>query len=229
MDQEEDPDDPCYLCRQCGYDITDIDQLVSKDIVMEAGIFKDDDYKDDGGDPAYNRMEGTNEVYDVICTECDSLLGWRFIKVSEETDVLKTGRVQAHLNKLLMWDGSEMLYPDTLMVTFNQTTAAHFFLCRQCSTPLVLVSDLMHLIPDIMINAGIFRDVVNVDVAGEAHYRAEDANVVTDVNCKGCRKLLGWKFVFVPVQTKEVQTGRFLLHLEKLLRWDINDEPVENA
>ncbi|CAL5389837.1 unnamed protein product [Camellia sinensis] len=45
-----------------------------------------------------------------------------------------------------------------------------------------------------MINAGIFQNVVNVDVAGEAHYRAEDANVVTDVNCKGCRKLLGWKF-----------------------------------
>ncbi|XP_028102622.1 protein yippee-like At3g55890 [Camellia sinensis] len=128
-----------------------------------------------------------------------------------------------------MWDGREMLYPDTLMVTFNQTTAAHFFLCCQCSTLLVLVKDLMHLIPDIMINAGIFQNVVNVDVAGEAHYRAEDANVVTDVNCKGCRKLLGWKFVFVPVQTKEVQTGRFLLHLKKLLRWDINDEPVENA
>ncbi|XP_028102625.1 uncharacterized protein LOC114301864 [Camellia sinensis] len=128
-----------------------------------------------------------------------------------------------------MWDGREMLYPNALMVTFNQTTAAHFFLCRQCSTALVLVKDLMHLIPDIMINAGIFQNVVNVDVAGEAHYRAEDANVATDVNYKGCRKLLGWKFVFMPVQTKEVQTRRFLLHLEKLLRWDINDELVENA
>ncbi|CAL5335099.1 unnamed protein product [Camellia sinensis] len=224
MDQEEDPDDPCYLCRQCGYDITDTDQLVSKDIVMEAGIFKDEqDLIDDGDPAAYNRMEGTI-CSDIICSECNSLLGWRFIKVPEETDVLKTGRVLAHLNKLLMWDGREMLYPNTLMVTFNQSTAAHFFLCRQCSTVLVLVKDLMHLIP-----GHNDQRSVNVDVAGEAHYRAEDANVATDVNYKGCRKLLGWKFVFVPVQTKEVQTGRFLLHLEKLLRWDINDEPVENA
>ncbi|CAL5389836.1 unnamed protein product [Camellia sinensis] len=146
MDQEQDPDDPCYLCRQCGYDITDTDQLVSKDIVMEAGIFKDDDYKDDGDPAAYNRMKGTI-CSDIICGECNSLLCWRFIKVPEETDVLKTGRVLAHLNKLLMWDGREMLYPDTLMVTFNQTTAAHFFLCCQCSTLLVLVKDLMHLIP----------------------------------------------------------------------------------
>ncbi|XP_028102626.1 uncharacterized protein LOC114301865 [Camellia sinensis] len=76
---------------------------------------------------------------------------------------------------------------------------------------------------------------VDVDVS-KVHYRMERTNMVTDVYHYGCKKFLGFKFVLVPVETKVVETGRFLLYLEKLRRWDGNNlvyghtiELVENA
>ncbi|XP_028125972.1 protein yippee-like 3 [Camellia sinensis] len=62
---------------------------------------------------------------------------------------------------------------------------------------------------------------VNVDVAGKAHYRMQCTDTVADVNCSGCRKLLGWKYIEVPKEeTIFLKTGTFLLHLNMLLKWN---------
>ncbi|CAL5352941.1 unnamed protein product [Camellia sinensis] len=68
----------------------------------------------DVADPAHNRMDPTNKAADVNCSICKSILGWKYIEVPEETDVVKTGRFLLHMNKFLIRDGSNMLFADTL-------------------------------------------------------------------------------------------------------------------
>ncbi|XP_028056333.1 protein yippee-like 3 [Camellia sinensis] len=87
-----------------------------------------------------------------------------------------------------------------------------------------------------MIDAGILKNVVNVDVAGPEDYRVDHGNTVADVNCNRCKTPFGWKYVLVPEETIILKTGSFLLHLNKLLMWDgknmlyaDTNEPVKNA
>ncbi|CAL5335100.1 unnamed protein product [Camellia sinensis] len=108
------------------------------DIVMiEGGIFKDVENVD-VADPAHNRMDPTNKAANVNCSICKSILGCKYIEVPEETDVVKNGRFLLHLNKFLIWDESNMLFADTLTVTFHRTPNALFLLCRRCNTHLCL-------------------------------------------------------------------------------------------
>ncbi|CAL5388619.1 unnamed protein product [Camellia sinensis] len=174
----QDPDDIFYLCRQCRTHLALTEEFVSKDIVMEAAILENVKNVDVAG-PEHYRMERANTVADVNCTGCRSLLGWKFVEVPEENDVVMTGRFLLYLNKLLKWDGKTIRYADTLMATFSQTPDVHFYLCRQCSTHLVLTKNFMRNFTDVMIDdGGIFANVVNVDVAGEAHYRMKCDNTV---------------------------------------------------
>ncbi|CAL5424348.1 unnamed protein product [Camellia sinensis] len=68
-------------------------------VMIEEGIFKDVENVD-VADPAHNRMDPTNKAADVNCSICKSILGWKYIEVPEETDVVKTGRFLLHINML---------------------------------------------------------------------------------------------------------------------------------
>ncbi|KAI7983195.1 Protein yippee-like CG15309 [Camellia lanceoleosa] len=63
--------------------------------------------------PAHFRIDHGNTVADVNCHCCKTPFGWKYVVVPEETIILKTGSFLLHLNKLLMWDGKNMLYADT--------------------------------------------------------------------------------------------------------------------
>ncbi|KAA8549238.1 hypothetical protein F0562_000922 [Nyssa sinensis] len=120
------------------------------------------------------------------------------------------------------------------LIEYDQTPDVHFFLCRQCRAHIALTQEFFFT--DIMMNAGIFKNVVNVQVDGQAHNRTEGPNQVANAHCNRCNRLLGWKFVEVRNNTIIVKPGRFLLHLNKLLLWDGNQmlysdthQPVEIA
>ncbi|CAL5388607.1 unnamed protein product [Camellia sinensis] len=160
--------------------------------------------------PFHYQIDGNNLVADVTCNGCNSLLGLKYVRVPQRNYAVQPRRFLLQLNKLLMWDGKNMLYADTRMVTFHQIPNARFFLSRQCNTHIALNEDFMIRIPS-----------VNVDVAGKAHYRMQCTDTVADVNCSGCRKLLGWKYIEVPKEeTIFLKTGTFLLHLNMLLKWN---------
>ncbi|CAL5388613.1 unnamed protein product [Camellia sinensis] len=78
--------------------------------MIEGGIFKDVENVD-VADPAHNRMDPTNKAANVNCSICKSILGCKYF---------------------LIWDGSNMLFADTLTVTFHRTPNALFLLCRRC-------------------------------------------------------------------------------------------------
>ncbi|XP_028056312.1 protein yippee-like F37A8.5 isoform X3 [Camellia sinensis] len=208
-----------YRCCQCSTTLAFTDHLVSKDIVKEAAILTDVQNVTAAGP---YQIDSNNLVADVTCNGCNSLLGWKYVRVPQRNYAVQPRRFLLQFrNKLLMWDGKNMLYADTRMVTFHQIPNARFFLCRQCNTHIALNEDFMIRIPDIMINAGIFEEVVNVDVAGKAHYRMQCTDTVADVNCSGCRKLLGWKYIEVPKEEAIfLKAGTFLLHLNMLLKWN---------
>ncbi|GFS37907.1 hypothetical protein Acr_00g0054760 [Actinidia rufa] len=121
------------------------------------------------------------------------------------------------------------------MIEYDQTPDVQFYLCRQCRAHMALTQD--YVITDIMIEAGIFRNAVNVHVEDDpTRYRMDGHRTVANVYCERCRTVLGWKFVEVPDETILVKPGRFLLYLNKLLLWDgsqileaDNRDPVENA
>ncbi|CAL5352945.1 unnamed protein product [Camellia sinensis] len=70
---------------------------------------------------------------------------------------------------------------------------------------------------DIMIDAGILKNVVNVDVAGPEDYRVDHGNTVADVNCNRCKTPFGWKYVLLLMWD-----GKNMLYAD-------TNEPVKNA
>ncbi|XP_028125959.1 uncharacterized protein LOC114322752 [Camellia sinensis] len=97
--------------------------------------------------PFHYQIDGNNLVADVTCNGCNSLLGWKYVRVPQRNYAVQPRRFLLQLNKLLMWDGKNMLYADTRMVTFHQIPNARFFLSRQCNTHIALNEDFMIRIP----------------------------------------------------------------------------------
>ncbi|KAI7984657.1 hypothetical protein LOK49_LG15G01453 [Camellia lanceoleosa] len=58
-------------------------------------------------------MDCANIIVDVNCKDCKTPLVWKFVEVPRENITVAAGRFLLYLNKLLMWDGKDMLYADT--------------------------------------------------------------------------------------------------------------------
>ncbi|CAL5426655.1 unnamed protein product [Camellia sinensis] len=101
----QDPDDIFYLCRQCRTHPALTEEFISKDIVMEAAILENVKNVDVAGLEHY-RMERANTVADVNCTSCKSLLGWKFVEVPEENDVVMTGRFLLYFEATRLLDAN---------------------------------------------------------------------------------------------------------------------------
>ncbi|XP_057483591.1 uncharacterized protein LOC130770244 [Actinidia eriantha] len=97
------------------------------------------------------------------------------------------------------------------MIEYDQAPTVHFFLCRQCRAHIALTQEHVHT--DIELEAGIFRNTVNVDVEDDPlRYRIVGLRTAADASCTRCSTHLGFKWVVVPdesmvVQGRKIHTG----------------------
>ncbi|XP_057484392.1 uncharacterized protein LOC130770811 isoform X2 [Actinidia eriantha] len=65
-------------------------------------------------DPRRHRIFDMRTIACASCTRCSTLLGFKWLVVPDENMVVQAGRFILFLRKLLLWDGSRILYAHNL-------------------------------------------------------------------------------------------------------------------
>ncbi|PSR90048.1 Protein yippee-like [Actinidia chinensis var. chinensis] len=79
--------------------------------MVRAGIFRNAfNVHVDYDDPTSYRMDGPNTLTRATCHRCRTHLGWEYVYVPVRSILIQPGRFLLKLNKLLVWDGSQILY-----------------------------------------------------------------------------------------------------------------------
>ncbi|XP_057484391.1 protein yippee-like At3g08990 isoform X1 [Actinidia eriantha] len=103
-----------FLCRQCRAHISLVQGYVHTAIEIEACIFRDTVNVDVEDDPRRHRIFDMRTIACASCTRCSTLLGFKWLVVPDENMVVQAGRFILFLRKLLLWDGSRILYAHNL-------------------------------------------------------------------------------------------------------------------
>ncbi|KAF4041033.1 Yippee zinc-binding/DNA-binding/Mis18 [Phytophthora infestans] len=84
-----------FRCADCGNVVADRDDVVSKTFFGRTGkaFLMNNMYNICVG-PARNRylMTGMHSIADVLCSQCDFVLGWKYIKAMESSQKYKEGK-----------------------------------------------------------------------------------------------------------------------------------------
>ncbi|GFY90764.1 rhamnogalacturonate lyase family protein [Actinidia rufa] len=80
------------------------------DSAIGAGIFSNAVNVHVGNDPMHYRMFGIRMVADAYCDRCRMFLGWKYVEVPGIAIMVQPGRFILYQNKLLLWDGSQIVY-----------------------------------------------------------------------------------------------------------------------
>ncbi|XP_057484385.1 uncharacterized protein LOC130770808 isoform X1 [Actinidia eriantha] len=99
-----------FLCRQCRAHIALAGEHVFTDIMIDVAVFRNTVNVDIEDDPRHYKMSGNRTVADASCTRCMMVLGFKFVEVPDADAIVQVRRFLLYLKKLLVWDGSQILY-----------------------------------------------------------------------------------------------------------------------
>ncbi|XP_057484396.1 protein yippee-like At4g27745 [Actinidia eriantha] len=107
---DQTPDVRFFLCRECRTHIALTQELLLTVLEYDLGIFRNTVNVDVEGDPRRHRILDTRTAADASCIRCSKLLGFKFVVIPDETMFVQAGRFILDLRRLLLWDGSQILY-----------------------------------------------------------------------------------------------------------------------
>jgi hypothetical protein len=94
------------------------------------------------------------------------------------------------------------------------------YICKACKMQLTSVSELLSkAFRGSSGKAYLFNDVQNVDF-GELEEKQMYTGIhqVVDIICRGCQKVLGWKYIVAYNPSERYKEGKFILEKEYILK-----------
>ncbi|PSS33598.1 Protein yippee-like [Actinidia chinensis var. chinensis] len=107
---DQTPDVHFFLCCECRTHIALNQELLFTVIENDFGIFRNTVNVDVEDDPRRHSIVGIRTAADASCTRCSQLLGFKLIVIPDENMVIQAGRFILDLTRLLLWNGSRILY-----------------------------------------------------------------------------------------------------------------------
>ncbi|OMO58933.1 Yippee-like protein [Corchorus capsularis] len=102
-----------YMCRSCKNHLLSLQNQLFRDQGLNAIICQNAvNVSVENEDSSWTLNH--HPVVNVLCNQCNTTQGQKFLRTPLPTRAVQEGRFLLYLNKMLYWDGNQVVYADTL-------------------------------------------------------------------------------------------------------------------